>query len=348
TVFRGKLFVPYCGSLFRGKTSTEFARRMIGWGYPIVWERYLSEPPDEDQAEKVLQSRLTDEMRGWSQALPGCESHLVVCFGYESMIATETFNVDPSVDYKVWMDRQFQRVATDPAFSGIYGLMEYTSGYADEETVRWAALLFRHYGIEGRKDLLSAAYGFRYRPQIIENPDFEDGLRGWEVVMAEEGSVGARKVAGYGWLQGRYPRTEKGDTFLWLKRSVMGPNLVRQKMKHLEPGRLYSLKLVTGDYGALQSGRSVEERHGLQIRIEGGEWVDEKCFDWVIGNNYAHQWGPFDEKNKFWMNYHFRVFRADKREGVLILSDWKGTTEPGARIGQELMINFIEVQPYLE
>jgi hypothetical protein len=48
------------------------------------------------------------------------------------------------------------------------------------------------------------------------------------------------------------------------------------------------------------------------------------------------------------MNYHFWVFRAKDRTAKLTISDWADERETGGPIGQELMVNFVEVQPYLE
>ncbi len=344
--FKGKVFYPYCGSMYGAKLSEGFIKTVMDSGYRFAWERYLREQPTEDIAKKHLESALTQQMLGWQKALPGCERHMIMCFGYLQMITTESLNVFPTVDYKVWMDMQFHRVATDPAFFGLYGLMEYTSGYADEETVRWAAKLYRHYGIEGKTEMLSKQYGFKYQLDHIVNPDFEDGTKGWKVEAAEEGSVDTKSVKGYSWLQGRYPQTKQGDTFLWMKRSAKKPNIVSQEIKNLQPGKLYSLKMVTADYRDLMEGKSVEQKHAISILLDNVELVPEKCFQFVIANNYAHHWGPFDDKHKFWMNYHHRVFRAKGKTAKLSISDWSSHNEPGGPIGQELMINFVEVQPY--
>jgi hypothetical protein len=48
------------------------------------------------------------------------------------------------------------------------------------------------------------------------------------------------------------------------------------------------------------------------------------------------------------MNYHGRVFRANGNTARLIISDWVSDDEPGGPIGQELMYNFVSVQPYFE
>jgi hypothetical protein len=46
------------------------------------------------------------------------------------------------------------------------------------------------------------------------------------------------------------------------------------------------------------------------------------------------------------MVFHWRVFRAKGTTAKLTISDWAGDSDPGGPIGQELMYNFIEIQPY--
>jgi hypothetical protein len=346
--FRGKLFYPYCTTLYRDPVSAEFLRTVMRSGYPFAWEVYLPEPPDEAAARRTLETRLAGTMRRWQAALTNCEQHMVMCFGYMSLAGTETLNINPAVDFKVWMDMQFQHVATDPAFDGLYGLMEYTCGYVDEETVRWAARLYRHYGIEGNTNTLSSALGFHYHLDHIMNPDFADDTEGWKVEPAEEGSVEAKQFRGYSWLQGRYPRTSLGNSFLWTRRSARKPNVFSQAIRHLQPGKLYSLSMVTADYQELQQGKSVEQKHAVSIALDGVTLLPGKSFQYAIASNYAHKLGAFDEHNPAWMNYHFRVFRATAETAKLAISDWGSPNAPGGPRGQELMFNFVELQPYFE
>jgi hypothetical protein len=124
--------------------------------------------------------------------------------------------------------------------------------------------------------------------------------------------------------------------------------LVSQAIKHLQPGKLYSLKMVTADYQELQRGKSVEQQHAVSIALDGVTLLPGKSFQHPIASNYAHQLGAFNEQNPAWMNYHFRVFRAIGQTAKLAISDWAGPEAPGGPTGQELMFNFIEVQPYFE
>jgi hypothetical protein len=343
---KNKVFYPYCGSMYGAKLSEEFIQAVIDAGSRFAWERYLREQPTEEIAARFLESTLSQEMVGWEKSFPGCAERMIACLGY--LVITESLNVNPLVDWKVWMDMQFHHLANDPAFFGLYGLMEYTSGYADEETVRWAARLYRHYGLEGQTAMLSPQYGFQYQLDHIRNPDFDEGLTGWTVDAAEEGSIATKSMKGYSWLQGRYPQTRMGDTFLWTKRSDQKPNTVTQEIRNLQAGRLYSLKMITADYGDLTEGRSVQQKHAVSVRIDGVEWVPEKCFQSVIPNNYAHGMGPFNAQHNAWLNYHWKVFRAQGPTAKLTISDWANPTDPSGPAGQELMYNFIEVQPYFE
>jgi hypothetical protein len=346
--FHDRFFYPYCTAIYRDAPSADFLRVVMESGFPFAWEVYLQEQPDPARAQRHLDAQLADEMRRWRDALPGCERQMIVCLGYMSLPTTETLNIDPQVDYKVWLDFQFEHLATRPEFRGLYGLMEYTSGYADDETVRWAARLYRHYGIEGKTNRLSDELGFSYRLDHLANPDFADGTAGWLVDAAEPDSVAAKSLKGYGWLQGRYPRTSLGDTFLWTRRSAARPNRVTQEIRNLRPGQLYSLKLVTADCQELERGKSVRQKHAVRLEVTGAKPIPEKSFQQPMANNYAHALGPFNDQNKAWMNYHYLVFRAESPSAKLVLSDWTDVRDAGGPPGQELVYNFLEVQPYLD
>src|SRR5262249_38826714 len=134
----------------------------------------------------------------------------------------------------------------------IGGLEWWTSSLADEETVRFVGKLYRHYGIEGRRDMLTTDPLFLTH---LQNPDFQQGTDGWTVQPAKEGSIQTKTFPRYGRIEGRYMGLGRpadpehiGDTFLWMKRSEKGPNKFSQTIKNLQPGRLYSLKMLSCDY----------------------------------------------------------------------------------------------------
>ena len=55
---------------------------------------------------------------------------------------------------------------------------------------------------------------------------------------------------------------------------------------------------------------------------------------------------PFNGSRQPWFNYHRRIFRAKAPAAKLTISDWINSEESGGPIGQELIFNFIEVQPF--
>ena len=336
---KGKRFYPYyTASPLGPEPNRAFLKAVMEAGWPIAWEKYLPEPRDEDPPEAKLDRHLRKPFAAWRQAMPGIEQHLIVCLGTFSL-PPESLDHSPRKNYKVYLDKQMNLLATDAVFSGLYGVMTYTASYTDEETVRWMGKLFRHYCVEGRTNLLSTD---PYLLTHVSNPDFEDALHGWTVDAAESGSVAARKMEGFSWLQGRYPRTTNGNSVLWMKRSAERPNVVSQTIKALTPGRLYSLRMYSGDFQDL----SLKQKHAITVALTGAEVLPGKSFQNVFANCYSHHWGPFDDKHRAWMNYHWVIFRATHTEAALRISDWASERAPGGPTGQELMMNFVEVQPY--
>ena len=330
----GKAFYAYGGSFYASESGRAFARRIIDCGYKFSREEYLPEQPTERDAWRYLESRLGGEIRGWQRVFPDAQKHIVMCFGILCS-PPESLNLNPSVDYKVWQDMQFNYVASSPSFFGLYGLMEYTSGYCDEETLRWIAKLYRHYCIEGNTELLSKRYGFTYELDHVENPDFVEGDKGWTIAACEDGSMGFGHKPGLGWAQGRYPRTRNGDVFLWTRRCSERPNRFSQRIRHLKPGSVYGLKMYAGAHKELDKKQAL----AVSVRIDGVELIDEKCFQHVYGNYHVE--GQ-------WFNFFNYVFRAKGEGAMLTVSDWADGKGPGGPVGQELFFNFVEVQPYLE
>ena len=336
---KGKCFYPYCGNVYRSATIHPLLRAAVKTRGGIAWERYLKEQPTAGAAWQLMQDTLVHGAEGWRAQFPDVFGRLIVCFGYFSA-PPETLNAEPGADFKVFMDLEANTVATHPAFQGVGGLMHYTGVAADEETARWAARLYRHYGIEGKTGMLSKD---AYQSHHIANPDFRKGTEGWELMPAEPGSIRVDKFVSFGWLQGRYPEGPEGDTALVMRRTREGTNRIRQTIRRLRPGRLYSLKLISADFKDM----SRKEEHALRVQIAGVNLVPEKCYTFVF-NNFYHCTPRYPKTKTAWMNYRRLVFRASSEAATLTISDWPNAHDPVGPIGQELMMNFIEIQPYLE
>ena len=88
----------------------------------------------------------------------------------------------------------------------------------------------------------------------------------------------------------------------------------------------------------------------MSIRIDNVEpsTAAGHTLDVSYPNHYGAILGKFDAKHNAYMTYHWRVFRANGKTARLTISDWASADDPGGPIGQELMANFIEVEPYFE
>ena len=338
--FRGKVYYPYANDLWTGKEGRQLVAALVRGQCGVAWKRYLKAQRTESGAWRFLHRTLVQSAEGYRAECPGSLPSISVCFGYFSA-PPESLDTFPHVDYKAYLEMQVHLVATHPAFMDLGGLMTYLASYADEETVRWGLRLFRHYGIEGNTDPISRD---PYILPHLTNGDFEREGDGWNLKPADEGGIHFGRRPGFSWLQGRYPRTAEGDTVIVLRRSATAPNSFSQQVRRLTPGRLYSLRLFSGDFQDL----SVKGQHALALTLDGVDLLPEKSFTHVFANCYSHHHPPFDRTNKAWMNYHWRVFRARARAATLTVSDWAAPEQPGGPIGREIMINFVKVQPYLE
>jgi hypothetical protein len=247
------------------------------------------------------------------------------------------------------MDQQMNLVANHPALAGVGGLNWWTSLLADEETVRFAGRLYRHYAIEGRTNMLTRDPLFLTH---IQNADFEKGTEGWTLRAAEEGSIAAKSFPRYGRIEGRYMGLGRpadpehiGDTFLWMKRNAKGPNTFSQTIKDLQPGRLYSMKMFTCDHNDLVSPKTKKKEEAMgfigSVTLEGLEVDAKRSFSEMYSSN------P-EPKIPVWITYHWKVFRAKGTTAKLLVSDWLGEKKPNDTFGQEQTFNFLEIQPYWE
>ncbi len=324
----------------------ELLQTFIDLGAKIAWEFYPNELPTKAAMRKHLYVSLRKTIQGWEKNIPGMVKHIIFTTGYFSS-PPMSLNTDPAVDFKVLLEMQFNYLANAPECLGLYGIMAWKSSYADEEYLRWTGRLFRHYCIEGKRNMLSEELGFKYIPGLIANPDFNDGLKGWTVAAAAPKSVRAGKMPGLGAIQGRFMTPGTGDNYLWTKRSAEKPNKVSQEIKNLVPGKLYSAKLFVGDYQNYVKGESVQKRFAVSLDIDNVDMVQPKCLVLEVIVNRLPTVDLFKGKAP-WMNIHRLVFRAKATTAKLTISDWTDATTPGGPIGQEILYNFVEVEPYIE
>ncbi len=340
--FHDKTFYAFSGDLYE-MTDTEsraFCQALIDRGDLFAVEKYLPEEPTLQMAEDRLLSTFQGSLNTWKSLYPNFEKHLIYCLGILSA-PPETLNTNPALDLKVYMDMQFNLLANDPTCWGIAGIMEYSSSYADEEILRWAYRLYRHYAIEGYRERLTQD---PYHLTHLVNPDFDKGTEGWSIQSAEGESVHPGEMKGFSWLQGRYPRTQQGDHYLVFKRSETTPNRAVQTIRNLEPGRVYSLKLLAAGL------QHLDQKQDLALGIEIGnvDHMDHLTLHAVYPSSYSHTLGEYNKDHPAFFNYYRIVFRARSQTAELTLSDWMSPENPGGPAGQETAVNYVEVQPFLE
>ena len=332
-----KVFYPYIAGSAKGLRP--FVEPLLDTGCCFAYERYLNERRTEKEAKAFIEQGLKGEMLEFEKYAPGFSRRCIYVMGFLCG-PNESLSKNPAADYKVYLDMQFHLLATDPVFKeGLYGVEQYRSPYCDEEYLRWCAKLFRHYCIEGRAERLT---NDPYELTHIRNPEFEHGLEGWTVEAATPDSVQVKKMEGYGWVQGRYPKDAQGDTFLWMKCSAQKPNAISQTIGNLEPGRYYSVKMISGDY----QNHTKHQILGLSLRVEGVELIPEECIQAIYHNHPSHRNERFATDYAYF-NWHRLVFRATSDTAKLTISDWSSPTSPAASSDQEIIFNFIEVEPYL-
>jgi hypothetical protein len=313
----------------------------LGSGWPFSEEVYVGEMLTEAENRAQIRSRFLRVAENWENAYPGSTRRAIFTPMY-AYLPYCTSNRLPQADFRVHLDMQMHVLANDPAFFGLWGVQPYRSNYVDEEILNCMGRLLRHYCIEGRTEpMLSDPYELRH----LRNPDFDAGLEHWQFSAADQGAIAAGKFAGYGNIQGRYPPGPFGDSMPRRKRSDKAANVLSQRLEGLRPGRLYSVKLITGDLADLKGGKSRRQEHALSIGVTGAEITDPGFHCAFPGAPRASTFSP---SAPFWMTYHWLRFRATGPTAQLTIADWKDAKTPGGPVGQELAISFVEVQPVLE
>ena len=113
------------------------------------------------------------------------------------------------------------------------------------------------------------------------------------------------------------------------------------------------MKMFTADYQEMVAGKTTGQKHAVSIKIDGVELIPNISFQEITWNFYR-SYGKFTAYNPLntgsanpaYMNFYRQVFRARNTSAELIISDWADEDKPGGAVGQELIYNFIEVQPY--
>lgn len=315
-----------------------FLKDTFDAGYRVAFEAYNHEQPTEQAAQTYLKMRLSGTLAGYQAIDPRANRKSIIALGILST-APETLNVNPHVNYKVFQDMEFHHLANAPTCKDVFGVMGYTAGYAEEETIRWLGKLYRHYCIEGNTGRLSDA---PYLLGTVRNADFDDGAKHWNVSPAQDGSIEVRESKDFGKMSGRM--SHDGNHVLVMRRSAEKPNVVSQTIRNLTPGGLYCLRMYSGSLNKASSYRNpgFNDIHTLNIDIQNAALIPERSFQHVYLSIRAK------DAEKGFYNFHFKLFRAKGETAQLSISDWQSPTNRHGLVGEVTAFNFVEVAPYLE
>jgi len=306
----------------------------------LLFEAYCHPQADQKAAAAYLDDKIGETMRRFNAFFPNAAAGTGIIFGNFNQIPIISLEHDPAVDFKYYLDMQVNLVANDPVFKNLATTGYWGTYYGDEEMVRWSFKLMRHYAVEGNRDMLSARYGFRYNPGLVINGDFADGMNGWTKSPAAEGSIRTDKIAGYGKnSQGRWGAGNAGDTVCVMTRRAERPNRISQTAHGLKPGKAYCLQFVTADFKDVTGKKYNPRRYGIRAELEGAKVLGDKGFVHIDRRNtgrYKHN------NNVAKINLNRIIFRATSATQVIGFNDEK------AAAGEELIINFIQLKPYLE
>ncbi len=336
--FEGSTFYAWVTNTYVHEPGLNFMRRLYDLGGCFAWERYLLEQPTEELGLLSIYARIGVQLNDWNDVMPGVQQRTTICFGSFTTPPC-SLNINPDINYIPFMETQFHVMATDPSFFNMLGVFQYAAELTDDDVLRYAMKLYRHYGIEGAR----TRYGdYPYKLSHIANPDFAEGFDAWQTEPAQPGTITHGKLAGLGKTQGRWTnKTNHGDQCAIMVRSNEKPNKLSQAIINLVPGRLYSIKFIAADLDRL----NIDQEVGLWPTFEGADIIQERSFRQVISGPYPPGINSPDGRSRAHTTYCHVLIRPRGAAVDLTFSDWHDG-EPAGPIGQRIGFNFVEVQPF--
>ena len=314
-------------------------------------EVYLRVP--ETEADALAQEDYYLRWAGSARAcVPSAPAHVVYYLGGWLTNGQWCPYYCPEGDIKYLYDHFLHRLATDPKFADVGGA-GFSNPSCDESFFRWTAKLLHYYCVEGGTEPLSAKYGLRYRPELVRNGDFLDGFDGWTASAAEGDSLKTDQIRKFGsgpmrrllQYSGKSARRPWGDSFALFTRSAKAPNVLRQKIAGLEKGRTYEFMFCTVDYENATKKTKPPEDFTFVARVEGADEIPSLAY-----RHLSQMLGMDRKAGRFLPTIvtHRLVFRATGPEAEIVFSDWKDAAEPGGRVGERRMLNYVAMWPYYE
>ena len=302
----------------------------------MLFEAYCRTKETEDEARRYLDGYVKDTIVRYRKTYPLSVGSTCIAFGNFNQVPILSLAHHPEVDFKYYLDMQLNMAANDPAFDGIGSVGYWGSYYADEELHRWSFALMRHYVVEGRKDMLSARYGFSYRPDHVLNGDFRGSLDPWRIT----GDVRADSFSDFAKTsQNRWGGNGGvGDTFAVLVRGRDSVATLRQTARGLVPGRKYRLRYATFDVKDVKAKRIAPRRFAVSASAGAGASVDGALTWTHVDRRIKGRYATNDGCAR--INLGQIVFTATAPETEVSFSNER------AEAGEELGVNYVSILPY--
>lgn len=278
----------------------------------------------QDQQKELKQYR--DAIQQTCSFYPDYPQRMLMISGAYQLPGVILLAPYPQTDPKYSQDMFFNMCANDPLFAGLYGIGVYSIQQSDEENQRWYGALFRHYGIEGKKNMLSGEYAFSLTPGHLKNCDFESGLNDWKV----EGRVTTDTIENYGNYQGRtwcWSNKTIGNSVAVLTAEAGKKASISQMATGFVPGKYYSLMYITADRQEAEKQLKASAFSLLSLNLDGAKIVETQMLrQCAEGKAFTP---------------HKVIFKALNPNVRLVFS-----TLPMESGSREVVLNYLALRPY--
>jgi len=96
-------------------------------------------------------------------------------------------------------------------------------------------------------------------------------------------------------------------------------------------------------------GGPTKRGHAVSLIIEDGQTVPEMSYDSIpLKTTFMPPQLSFFKQGQPVLNHRRLMFRAEEQTARLVISDWASDHSAGGPEGQELMFNYIQLEPYFE
>lgn len=297
----------------------------------------------DESASRAFEDKYARLVKSVRDLVPAARDK--VHFFMASYIRSGIWNsyTSPQVDIKTHVSDLMRAFATRPEFAENAGISFGGVSCGEEEIRRWAFHCLRYYALEGGTGDLAKERGFVWQPGFVKNCDFDEGLDGWTIAAAEDGSVVAEKIPKFGANveERRLPPKGVGDGLAVFTTSAKGANALSQKLTGLTPGAYYSLQFTYVDYDTIANRTAERRPMCLSVRLDGGTEIKGLT---VRQEAHAPKY-PKGAKEKIQLTNGKFVFRADASEATLVFTD-RDETGRARAVGTKQAINYIIFRPY--